>query len=135
MLITKELHNKHNEPPFLPEKMKLTNGIEKLTCNLYDKEKYVVHIRKLQQALKHGLILKKVHRVIEYKQSAWLKPYIDIFFFFFFFFLSFCLFFLSPLKIFTSIIVRYIIQKRTILTRENKKYMCTKFIFYPTIHS
>ena len=60
----KELHNKHNELPFLPEKMKLTNGIEKLTCNLYDKEKYVVHIRLLQQALKHGLILKKVHRFI-----------------------------------------------------------------------
>ena len=74
----KELQNKHNELPYLPEKMKLTNGIEKLTCNLYDKEKYVVHIRLLQQALKHGLILKKVHRVIKYKQSAWLKPYIDM---------------------------------------------------------
>ena len=66
----KELHNKHNELPFLPEKMKLTNGIETLTCNLYDKEKYVVHIRLLQQALHHSLILKKVHRVIEYKQSS-----------------------------------------------------------------
>ena len=74
----KELHNKHNELPFLPEKMNLTSCIEKLTCNLYDKEKYVVHIILLQQALKHGLILKKVHRVIEYKQSAWLKLYIDM---------------------------------------------------------
>ena len=56
----KELQKKHKEPPFLSEKMKLTNGVEKLTCNLYGKEKYVVHIRLLQQALNHGLILKKI---------------------------------------------------------------------------
>ena len=31
----------------------------------------------LKQALDHGLILTKVHRVIEYNQSNWLKPYID----------------------------------------------------------
>ena len=35
-----------------------------------------MHIRALDQALKHGLILKKVHRVIEFEQSAWLEPYI-----------------------------------------------------------
>ena len=28
--------------------------------------------------LKHGLILKKVHKVIIFNQSAWLKPYIDM---------------------------------------------------------
>ena len=43
-----------------------------------DKEKYVVHILALKQALNHGLILKKVHRVIEFRQEAWLKPYIDM---------------------------------------------------------
>ena len=47
-------------------------------CNFYDKENYVVHIRSLKQALKHGLILKKVHRVIQFNQEAWLKPYIDM---------------------------------------------------------
>jgi hypothetical protein len=31
----------------------------------------------LQQALRHGLILKKVHRAIKYEQRAWLKSYID----------------------------------------------------------
>ena len=51
---------------------------KKLVCNLYDKEKYVVHIRALKQALNHGLILKKVHRVILFNQEAWLKRYIDM---------------------------------------------------------
>ena len=66
----------HNDLPFMPEKMKI-NKVEKLVPNLCDKEKYVVHIRALDQALKHGLVLKKVHRVISFQQSAWLKVYID----------------------------------------------------------
>ena len=40
-----------------------------------DKENYVIHISALKQALNHGLILKEVHRVIEFRQEAWLKPY------------------------------------------------------------
>ena len=51
---------------------------KKLVCNLYDKKNYVVHKRSLKQALNHGLILKKVHRVIQFNQEAWLKPYIDM---------------------------------------------------------
>ena len=47
-------------------------------CNLRDKKKCVVHISILKQALNHGLKLKKVHRVIEFNQEAWLKKYIDI---------------------------------------------------------
>ena len=35
-------------------------------------------IRSLKQALNHGLILKKVHRVIQFNQEAWLKEYIDM---------------------------------------------------------
>ena len=39
----------------------------------------VVHIRwSLKQALNHGLKLKKVHRIIEFNQEAWLKNYIDM---------------------------------------------------------
>ena len=38
----------------------------------------VVYINALKQALNHGLILKKVHRVIQFNQEAWLKPYIDM---------------------------------------------------------
>ena len=36
-----------------------------------------MHIGALKQALNHGLILKKIHRVIQFNQKAWLKPYID----------------------------------------------------------
>ena len=71
-----ELHDWHNELPFMCEKMKI-NRVEQLVPNLYDKKKYVIHIRALVQGLKHGLILEKVHRVIEFNQSAWLKPCID----------------------------------------------------------
>ena len=39
---------------------------------------YIVHIRSLKQALNHGLILKKVHRSIEFNKKAWLKPCIDM---------------------------------------------------------
>ena len=38
--------------------------VEKLVTNLHDKTEYVIGIRNLRQALNHGLILKKVHRVI-----------------------------------------------------------------------
>ena len=55
-----------------------TNKCSKLVCNLYDKNNYVVHIRSLKQALNHGLILKKVQKVIQFNQEAWLKDYIDM---------------------------------------------------------
>ena len=45
---------------------------------MYDKKNYVVHIRSLKQALNHGLIFKKVHRVIQFNQEVWLNPYIDM---------------------------------------------------------
>ena len=40
--------------------------IEKLVTNLHDKTEHVIHIRNLKQALNHGLVLKKVHRVIKF---------------------------------------------------------------------
>ena len=63
--------------PFLTERNKIKK-CNKLVCNIYDKENYVVYIRALKQALTHGLILKKVHRVIKFNQEAWLKSYIDM---------------------------------------------------------
>ena len=72
----KKLSRKHNELPFLPEKMKL-GKVEKLVCNLFDKKRYVVHIDMLKQALEHGLVLKKIHKAISFRQKAWLEPYIS----------------------------------------------------------
>ena len=71
----KELHENHIELPFLTEKMKI-GRVEKLVPNLKDKKKYSVQIKTLNQALKYGLKLKKVHRVIEFQQSKWMKAYI-----------------------------------------------------------
>ena len=72
-----KLHKLHTDMPFLPERMKI-DKTKKLVCNLRDKKKYVVHISILKQALNHALKLKKVHRVIEFNQEAWLKKYIDM---------------------------------------------------------
>ena len=52
----RELHNSHNDLLFMCERMK-KNGVEKLVPNLYYKKRYVIHIRALDQALKHGLVL------------------------------------------------------------------------------
>ena len=73
----KNLHDLHSDLPFLPERMKIKK-CSKLACNFYGKNNYVVYIRSLKQALNHGLILKKVHRVIQFNQEASLKKYIDM---------------------------------------------------------
>ena len=74
---SKDLHGLHRYLPFSPERTKI-GKYKKLVCSLFDKKKYVVHIRSLKQAVNHGLILKKVHGVILFNQIAWLKPYIDM---------------------------------------------------------
>ena len=73
----KKLLDLHNDLLFLPERMEI-NKCKKLVCNLHNMKKYVVHINSLKQALNHGLKLKKIHRIIEFNQEAWLKPYIDM---------------------------------------------------------
>ena len=72
----RELHDDHNDLPFMCEKIRV-NGVEKLVPNLCDKKKYVIHVKALKQALDHGLVLERIHRVIQFKQSAWMKEYID----------------------------------------------------------
>ena len=92
----KELHNLHNYYPLAPEKNKINNNmlsnyckniqekynisigqVQKLITNLNDKTNYVLHYRNLQLYLDLGLKLKKIHRVLEFNQSPWLKQYID----------------------------------------------------------
>ena len=100
----KELHSAHEDLPFLPEKrFKVVKEFEhkvskeinkahkkvyktfnitrepdnKFIATLQHKNKYVLNMSTLKQALNHGLCLKEVHRVTEYNQANWLKPYID----------------------------------------------------------
>ena len=73
----KRLHELHSDLTFLSERMEV-NKCEKLVCNLFNKKKYVAHMNALKQALNHGLKLKKIHRIIEFNQEAWSKPYIDM---------------------------------------------------------
>ncbi|XP_064215761.1 uncharacterized protein LOC135265262 [Tribolium castaneum] len=73
------LHNSHNDMPFLPENLIPPNGkCAKLIPNLCAKTNYIIHYRNLKQALQNGLELTKIHRVLKFNQSSWLKPYIDL---------------------------------------------------------
>lgn len=45
---------------------------------MYDKKSNVVQVKVLKLALDYRLILGKVHKVINFNQEVWLKPYIDI---------------------------------------------------------
>ena len=73
----RKFHDLHSDLPVLPKRMKI-DICKKLVCNLRNKKNYVVHIKSLKKALNHGLKLKKVHKIIEFNQEAWLKPYIDM---------------------------------------------------------
>ena len=73
----KKLQNLHIDLPFLPKRIKI-DKCKKLLCDLHNKKKYAVHIKSLKQALNHGLKLKKVYRIIEFSEKAWVKPYIDM---------------------------------------------------------
>ena len=90
-----ELHKDHNDYPLAPEKMKVTNTMmspyqqklieelgtsfecEKLVPNLMNKSRYVLHYRNLQLYLSFGMKITKVHKVLQFNQSAWMQPYIE----------------------------------------------------------
>ena len=72
----KELHNSHNDLPFMCERMEI-NGVEKLVPSLRDKKNYIIHIQALNQVLQHGLRPDRIHQAIKFNQSPWLKTYID----------------------------------------------------------
>ena len=72
-----KLHDLHNDYPLAPERL-IVNKVEKLIPNLNDKKNYVIHHETLKLYLSLGLKLTKIHRGITFKESAWLKPYIDL---------------------------------------------------------
>ena len=86
----------HNDYPLAPEKFEISHnmlsnycssiaskygikiyGVNKLVPNLGNKSKYVLHYRDLQLSLLLEMKLVKVHRIIKFKQSDWLKKFID----------------------------------------------------------
>jgi hypothetical protein len=71
-----ELHPLHNDYPLAPERIEI-NGVEKLVPNLFDKDSYVVHHETLKLYESLGLEIIKIHRVITFEESAWMKPYIE----------------------------------------------------------
>lgn len=75
----KELHDLHNDLPFCPEFKKPPEAkFPKLLCTLEDKKDYVIHYKVLEECIKQGLILKKIHKVIQYDEKDFLKMYIDL---------------------------------------------------------
>ena len=52
-------------------------NVMKLVPNLGDKTNYVLHYRNLQLYLPLGMKLTKIHRVLKYEQSDWMKKYFD----------------------------------------------------------
>ena len=49
----------------------------KLIPNLCDKTNYVLHYRNLHLYLSLGMKLTKMHKVLKFEQSDWMKKYID----------------------------------------------------------
>ena len=87
-----KLHNQHDDYPLAPESRVIDREMysptqqsvfpesipqKKLTPNLRDKTRYVVHYRNLKLYFQLGLAITKVHRVLAFKQLPWLKAYID----------------------------------------------------------
>ena len=68
------LHKLGIDLPFLPNRTKIKNYEKLCASNLHNNKNYFIHIKPLKLALNHGLILEKVHKVMEFNEEAGLKP-------------------------------------------------------------
>ena len=91
-----ELHDQHDQYPLAPEHVEIKSemlsdyqkklakdlnvkvGGRKLCLTLHDKKEYICHYRNLKFYLEKGLKIERVRRVLQFKQSAWIKSYIDL---------------------------------------------------------
>ena len=69
---TENMYDLHIDLLFVPDRMK-AEKIEKLVVDLQAQTEYAIHIRNLKEALNHGFVLKKLHRIIKFKLKAWVK--------------------------------------------------------------
>ena len=91
--IPNRLHGKFNDYPLAPEKIQVTQDMlspfqhrhfptnkstEKLVPHLGRLEKYVVHYRNLKLYIQLGLEVTKIHRVVRFRQGAWLKSFMEL---------------------------------------------------------
>ena len=72
-----DLHDAHNDYPLAPENVEI-DKVRKLVPHLGKREKYTLHYRNLKLYLSMGMKLVKVHRIIGFRQSPWLKSYIEL---------------------------------------------------------
>ena len=73
----KSLHDLHSDYPLGPEQIEV-NKVVKLTPNLGNKKKYILHYENLKPYLRLGLKLTHIHRGIKFKESPWLEKYISL---------------------------------------------------------
>lgn len=79
MVYPEYLHDHHSDLPFAPEKFTPPGGkTKKLIASLYDKYQYVIHFVNLKECVKHGLVIKKIHRILRFRQDHFLRKYIDL---------------------------------------------------------
>ena len=75
----KEIHEAHADLPFCPVREHAPEEKQtKLLATLDDKEQYVIHYRYLKQCVRHGLRVTRIHRVLRFDQSHWLRDYIRL---------------------------------------------------------